>query len=174
MRGSLQTFNDILLANAIERASSADERSKILDVTAANLKKENLALEAQIQPRMLNKEKRRVLSAACRGFSKLGLRIEIVPQAIDLDGGRLARQLATALPNAELSRPILSMGGVDEGLIVSGDRDIQTSVKLLVDALNSVGIVSRIGPTFDSSGRSDLKKLIAIRVGLKPLLKTAE
>ena len=117
----------------------------------------------------MDKEKRKVLAIACRGFSKLGLRIEVVPFVLDLDGGRLARQLVATLPNAEIRGPVLPMAGADEGLVVSGDKDVQDSVKALVGALNSVGIVTKLGPALDSTGRTDLKKLIAIRIGLKPL-----
>jgi hypothetical protein len=133
------------------------------------LRAANLTLEAQIQPRILDKDKQKVLANACRDFPKLGLRIEVVPFVLDLDGARLARQLAATLPNAEVRGPVLPMAGADEGLVVSGDQDVQESVRALAGALNSVGVVATIGPVIDSTGHPERSKLIATRVGLKPL-----
>ena len=153
-------------AQAELHAAEANERAAEATEAAEREKLERIKLEALIQARHLTLAQQKAVGDACRPFSNPKVRVEVIPFVFDLDGMRLAKQIAAALRygemNVAITVPVLPMAGAEEGVIVSSSGSEQKLGRTIADSLNAVGIFAATGPVITQEG------LVSIRVGIKP------
>ena len=139
--GLLQTFNNILLTDASDRASANEKEAGEAREKAAEAEEHAAQLEAQIQPRRLTKDQQRSLSVSLSRFS--GKTVVIATYSLDVEGIVLAAQIADSLTAANINvrngiASINSMGlpvvmGIE---IDSGPGYDQRLIKALVESLD--------------------------------------
>ncbi len=120
------------------RVADAERQAAEANRIAETERLERMRLEAIIQPRFLSGPNQKHLREACNKFANRGIRVEVVPSSIDMDGQRLASQIVDSLNGPLMARfagPVLSMAGEQEGIVVSGDRTTQELVRVLVETL---------------------------------------
>jgi hypothetical protein len=163
-------------AESDQKISEANARTATVSAETEQLRRDNLELEAQIQPRRLTPKQRSSIAAALKPF--VGRRVVVASYTLDVDGGMLAKQIIETLVAAGLSvtdntASSMPLGGFSIGIWVSGQDQILVSALLLL--LNANGLAASPGEESkqlasmstgrDTSGGSSAASLL---VGAKP------
>jgi hypothetical protein len=142
----LQELEEIAIGDAITKAAEANGRAGKLEVDAAKLRSENLALEAKISPRKLSSEGTKSLRKVAATLNDR--KISLWSYGLDIEGRLLATQIKSAFDAENV--PILDSRGAmisstvpRIGVIVTGEDD--ELVSALLSALESVAPIK--GPT---------------------------
>jgi hypothetical protein len=167
--GSLQTFNDILLADARDRAARAESTAKSFDAQilearrgtaeaqrdagiakkaaseaderAEHEKLEREKLDLLVSPRRISQDDQRRIRDALAKFGRHTIRIS--SNGLDAEAAVLGAQIIASLPTSFTVRDeraqSISTGSFDFGIHVRGPQTEQDLVMAIRDALRSIG-----------------------------------
>jgi len=179
----LREVNDALIAEANERAATAEQRAAEANRAAEQERLERVKLEAKIAPRFLSREEREVLSSRIRSAQvKL---VDLFLYGSTPEIVRLSRQLAEALTSANWNVQVwnvygnAAVAGIAISVVDTADPNTSASAELLLTALDEAGldVITRtwldregskpqgiIGPVWDPTKAAPIR----IHLGVKP------
>jgi hypothetical protein len=139
-------------AEARQRAGDADERSVRLELSAAQLRNQNLGLDADLSRFRKESEPRRLTGAQKATLTKLldghPTKLPIVSRLMDSESSDFADDLASALHAAQwesvrIVNRLSSKYGVSVG-VVKGTPTGLPEIKLLSSALKAIGVANQV------------------------------
>lgn len=163
--GQIQTFDEILLADAQRNAFSAETGTLELQVKLAQQqiraaeaekeleseKLERIKLEASVSPRRLTVDAQKDIGRTCGSMYTYGSRkrIRIGSYGMDGEGSALAVQIGAGLNSARLYTEqdiggIIVAGGFDTGVRISAPSEDEQFAECLKSALTKIGGLTEV------------------------------
>jgi len=140
---ALKTEADTQRAIADSALKQAGEANKI----AAKEKLDEAQLELLVSPRRLTIDQQERIGKSCPGLNRA--KVFVSSYGMDAEGGALAHQIAWAIFDHSFDSEydgggIITSGGFDEGVLLSGPPESVPFLNCIADALRSIGNLDEI------------------------------